>query len=122
MPTMDAVDPATAERLNACLDRRVLGKPAPSGQPDLEPWLAETVRRFHALGAGPTPVPAFVARLEEMLMRQFAHVAPIAPAPAVPASATELNGRTPVSPVSAPLPRRRRLGLGNRPSGRWWSI
>lgn len=88
----------------------------PAQPDDLDPALAETVRRIQAIGAAPTPDPAFAAALWEDLMHQATNVTAPLPRP-FPAPNGAPSGAPPRSP-----------GTGGRApawgrastSGGWW--
>lgn len=94
------------------LDRFWDGVAASSDRPTappnrVDPAAAATVRRFHALPDAPPPSPAFVARLEEKLMRPHAIPATARPIRSGAANGTTRDGWTSPSAPSARYPRRR---------------
>lgn len=84
----------------------------PARPADLDPPLAETVRRLQAIGAAPTPDPAFVAALWEDLMHQ-AHAAPLPHPRLIPAPTGSPSG-----PASAA--NRRSSPIRLLAPGHWW--
>jgi outer membrane protein assembly factor BamB len=87
-------------------DEVVEGGRARATDPDLDPTLAEAIRRLQSLDTAPEEDPAFGPRLWEDLMQGHAFGGTIPLRPIVPGANGRSNGHTPSRPRSTVAPRR----------------
>lgn len=102
----DEPDLRRQRALDRFWDNVVAGKRPRAADPDLDPALAETIRRLQSLDTAPAEDPAFGPRLWEELMQGHAYGGTLPLRPLVPGLNGHGNGHPRSRPYTPPAPRR----------------